>query len=212
MRLRLLAAMGILACPLGAADFLAEPATILHFRLAPRWSASLYTRGRYNFDRDRWADASVSPGVRYRIHRSVSLLGAFFITSYQFVPGRRTMIYRPFAAVEPEFRLGGATLAARTRVERFFITGRLPDYNRYRQRLRVSGRGPWNPFAFAELFFTAHGFTRTRYAAGIVHKLHRRHEIEFSYYYERSRFTGQALRHIFRTVVHLHFGGPQEGE
>ncbi len=212
MRLRLMAAVGILAYPLSAADFLAEPATVFHFRPARRWRASLYTRGRYNADRGRWADLSLTPGVQYRLHPAVSLQGAFFFTSFQFAPGKRTVIYRPFVAVEPEFRLGGATLGARTRLERFFITGGLPDYNRYRQRLRVSGHGVWAPFAFAELFFTAHGFTRTRYAAGIVHKLHRRHEIEFSYYYERSRFTGQALRHILRTVVHLHFGGPQEGD
>ncbi len=212
MRLRLMAAVGILAFPLSAADFLAEGATVLHLRPAPRWEATLYTRGRYNFERQRWADLSVSPGVSYRIHPAVSLKGAFYFTSYEFFPGKRTMIYRPFAAVEPEVRMAALTLAARTRVERFFIAGGLPDFNRFRQRFRVSGHGAWAPYAFVEVYFTAHGFTRTRYAAGVVHRLYGAHEIEFSYYYERSRFTGQGLRHIVRTVVHLHFGGPQEGD
>ena len=212
MRLCLVPVVGLLALPLSGADLFTEAATVLHYRLNRRWEASVYGRGRLNAERGRWTDLSAAPRITCQIHPAVSVNGGMFFTSFKFGPADQTMIYRPYAAVEPELRLHPVSLKARSRIERFFITRGLPDFTRFRQRFGLAAHVPWSPYGSFEMFFTADGFTRTRYAAGVFHRLYRRHEIEFSYYYERSRFTGQGLRHILRTVVHLHFGGPQEGD
>ncbi len=212
MRLCLLPVVGLLASSLNGADLFTEAATVLHFRLNRRWEASVYGRGRLNAGRRRWTDASAAPRITYQIHPAVSVNGGMFFTSFQFGPAGRTMIYRPYAAVEPALRLRPLSFTARSRIERFFITRGLPDYSRFRQRFGLAGHAPWAPYASFEMFFTAEGFTRTRYAAGVSHRLYRRHEIEFSYFYEKARFTGPDLRHIVRAVVHLHFGAQQESD
>jgi hypothetical protein len=174
--------------------------------LGYKWDIVIHNRARVRARQNDWYDFSSIPIVRYQAPHEVQLSGGAFFSRYEYMDGWKN-VCRPIVAFEPSWGLPkGLTLASRTAYERFMIYGGT-DYNRYRQRLRLSWAGGWALYGGAEAFFTDHGYAITRYGGGVKRNLGKRDSIEFYYWYETRRLNGPGVRHMFATTFTVNFQG-----
>ena len=100
-----------------------------------------------------------------------------------------------------------ARLASRTLVERF-VAASGPDFNRYRQRLRLSLDRTVGPYLSSEWFFDANGYLSARHGGGVRWKWVSWSWLEAGYLYDdRSPKLGPK-RHMI--VTQMFFGKPTE--
>jgi len=203
-----LVALLLIAASVGSAAGLhAEAGMTGAVGLSRNWDTMLYARGRVVAKNNDWYDVSLVPIFIYKPSPAVEFTGGSYFTSFDYGGGSGTAVYRPFVAVAPRLNRAKFGLSARSRFERFFITEGFRDFNRFRQRVRIQGSGDWGPHASVEFFFTAEGYTSSRYSAGIVRKLRGRHSVEVAYFYESSKLVDGGLRHMIQTIFHFNFKG-----
>ena len=191
------------------AELQADAAVDLRVFLSRNWDLLIHNRARVQAAESHWYDVSVIPILRYKARPNLQLYGGAFLTRYDFPAAGWRTVYRPVVGVEPSLRCGRVTLASRTGYERFLVT-RGTDFNRYRERIRVSGSGPWAPYASVEAFFTSHGWATTRYGAGLHHDIDKHCGIEFFYWYEAREFAGAGTRHMLSTTLYFNLRTPDK--
>ena len=189
-----------------AAEIQADGAIDTRIGLARKWDVLVHNRSRVRAKQNDWYDISIIPLFRFQATDTVQLIAGAFLSRLEYPDGWKN-VGRPFLAVEPRLiRKERFAVSSRSAYERFFIF-RGADYNRYRQRFRVTRDGLWAPYASAEGFYTNHGWATTRYGAGLKRNLGKRDSIEFGYWYETKRFIGPGARHMFLTTFTVNFQG-----
>lgn len=207
MGLRLVAGLFLLVPPLAAAELHADGAVDTRIGLGTRWDVIVHNRARVVAKTGDWYDVSLIPILRYQVHPRVTVFGGSFFTWCDFPNTGWRRVDRPFIGVEPAIFKGERfMLTSRTGYERFMVHDG-PDYNRCRQRVRITGNGKWSPYASIEFFFTNQGFATTRYGTGVRRDLGRHDGIEFFYWYETGKITEGGIRHMISVTFHLRFKG-----
>lgn len=203
---RLLPLFLLLPMSAAAAELQSDGAVDFRIGLSRRWDVLVHNRARVRSTSNDWYDVSIIPIFRYQWRPKVQLAAGAFISWFEYPNNDWQRHFRPIVAIEPTVLRKPVTLALRTQYERFMITER-PDYNRYRQRFRVSRGRQWSPYASIEFFFTDHGYATTRYGTGLRRNINKRDSVEFGYWYETRRLNDYGIRHMFYTTFIFNFQG-----
>lgn len=145
--------------------------------------------------------------VRWNAHRRITPLGGYCFGQQEDEVDEQSRFHRLFGGAEvPAFGGKTARLASRTLVEGF-VAAPGQDFNRYRQRLRLSGGGKIGPYLSTEWFFDAKGYLSARHGGAVRWRCGRSAWIEMGYLYDdRSPKLGPE-RHML--VTQLFFGRPR---
>lgn len=203
---RVLPLVLLVSATAGAEELQTDGAMDFRVGLAQRWDVLVHNRARVRATQNDWYDVSLIPIFRYQWRPHVQLAAGAFFSWFEYPNNDWQRHVRPILAIEPSFARRHFDVTTRTQYERFMITQR-GDYNRYRQRFRLSTGRHWAPYGSVEVFFTNEGYATTRYGAGLRRNLGRRDAIEFGYWYETQKLCDYGIRHMFYTTFTINFQG-----
>lgn len=146
------------------------------------------------------------PVLEYRLNGWFKAVGGYYYAQQEsrfadFIGGHRW-----FGGGEGSI-CSTASLQVNVRVlaERFALQ-QSRDFNRYRARVRLSGRRSVAPHASAENFFDARGWRSTRYAAGLRVGNGSPVSFDLGYFLEPRRADLGGTRHMFMTSFQWNIG------
>lgn len=204
--LRLLAFVLLLARSGLPAELQSDGAIDVRVGLRQRWDVLVRNRARVRSASNDWYDVSIVPIFRYQWRPNIQLAAGAFFSWFEYPNNDWQRVFRPLVAIEPTLFRKPVTLALRTQYERYLITERA-DFNRYRQRFRVSRGRVWSPYGSIEFFFTNRGYATTRYGAGLRRNIQKRDSVEFGYWYESRKLLDHGIRHMVSMTFTFNFQG-----
>ena len=111
--------------------------------------------------------------------------------------------HRIFGGIEvPVYSGRRVGIDTRGLIERFFVADG-PEFNRYRQRLRLRTGGRLGPYVSTEWFFDASGYLSSRQGAGLRWRCTESATLEFGYLYDARRANIGEPRHVIVTQFTL---------
>lgn len=144
------------------------------------------------------------PILSYHVSPRTSLLGGYYYAEQQqraddaFIAGHRI-----FGGVETDLRsVRRYEIDGRVVYERF-LPDQVPDFNRYRARLRVSAKGPIAPYASQEHLFDNGGWRSARLAAGVRFRVAPWVQLDLGYFFEERAARIGVDRHMWLTSIHF---------
>jgi hypothetical protein len=198
---------------LGAGALLAEEVWTLHgfdygLIRTKRIEVDLHTRFRTNEHMTNLQQGRSGAVLRWNGHRRLTPIVGYYFGQQEDGRDEWTMFHRIFGGGEALAYSGKRMrLTSRTLVERF-IAPSAADFNRYRQRWRLSVDRKVGPYLSSEWFFDAKGYLSARYGGGVRWKWSSWSWLEAGYLYDdRSPKLGPE-RHMI--VTQLFFGRPKE--
>lgn len=182
------------------------------FGLTKRLDLVLHTRIRTQPGRLGFYQIRGGPILEYAVRKGWKLIAGYYYAQQEnsaedFIGGHRW-----FAGSEATvWNRNSARLDLRALAERFELA-QGSDFNRYRVRVRISGRRAVAPHAGVENFLDARGWRSTRYSAGIRTGNGSRLSFDFGYFVEPRRADLGATRHMWMTGVNWNFGTRRRGD
>ncbi len=171
-----------------------------------RIEVDLHTRFRTNQHMTNFQQGRSGAVLRWNAHRRLTAIGGYYFGKQEDSLDELTNFHRVFGGGEA-LVYGGERmrLTSRTVVERF-IAAPGEDFNRYRQRLRLSVDGRVGPYVTSEWFFDAKGYLSARHGGGVRWNWRSWSWVEAGYLYDdRSSRLGPE-RHML--VMQMYFVRP----
>jgi hypothetical protein len=143
----------------------------------------------------------------------VSLIGGYYWQQQQArADGEFTAGHRVFGGAEWDAWSGRkAELDTRGLIERFSLKETL-DFNRYRWRLRLGGKGRVAPYVSNEIFWDRQGWRSNRISGGVRWSVGRGWQADFGYFYEHRRFQFLGNRQMWITGLHWRPGAKKKAD
>lgn len=173
-----------------------------------RIEVDLHTRFRTNEHMTNFQQGRSGAVVRWNAVRRFTAIGGYYFGQQEDGLDEWARFHRLFGGGEAlVYRNERVRLTSRTLVERF-VAAPVADFNRYRQRMRLSVDGKVGPYLSSEWFFDAEGYLSARHGGGVRWKWASWSWVEFGYLYDdRSPRLGP-LRHMI--VTQMFFGRPKK--
>jgi hypothetical protein len=165
-------ALGIALLLLAVVTLRAEEVWTLHgfdygLIRTKRIEVDLHTRFRTNEHMTNFQQGRSGAILRWNVYRRFTPIGGYYFGQQEDVRDEWIMFHRIFGGGEALAYSGKRTrLTSRTLVERF-ITPSAADFNRYRQRWRLSVDRKVGPYLSSEWFFDAKGYLSARHGGGV---------------------------------------------
>ena len=169
-----------------------------------RLEVDLHTRFRTSQHMTNFQQGRSGAVVRWSAHRRFTPVGGYYFGQQEDGLDEWTNFHRIFGGGEaPLYANKRVRLASRTLVERF-IAPPNTQFNRYRQRLRLSGNGKVAPYLSSEWFFDAKGYLSGRHGGGIRWKSSSWSWVELGYLYDDRSIRLGPPRHMI--ITQMYFG------
>ncbi len=168
----------------------------------------LHTRFRTNQHLTNFQQGRSGAVLRWNAQRRFTAIGGYYFGQQEDGRDEWTNFHRVFGGGEALVHRGERMrLTSRTLVERFIAAPGI-DFNRYRQRVRLSVDGKVGPYLSSEWFFDAQGYLSARHGGGIRWKWSSWSWLEAGYLYDDRSSRLGPKRHMI--VTQMFFGRPKE--
>ena len=168
----------------------------------------LHTRFRTNQHLTNFQQGRSGAVLRWNAQRRFTAIGGYYFGQQEDGRDEWTNFHRVFGGGEALVHRGGRMrLTSRTLVERFIAAPGI-DFNRYRQRVRLSVDGKVGPYLSSEWFFDSQGYLSARHGGGIRWKWSSWSWLEAGYLYDDRSSRLGPKRHMI--VTQMFFGRPKE--
>jgi hypothetical protein len=170
--------------------------------LGPRWEMMLHSRLRTEPRGDGLYQVRGGPIFEYSANNRIALLGGYYFTRQQWA-GEWSTTHRYFGGAEAT-AVSARRIDADVRViaERF-APASSAGFARYRERVRVSGKGRIAPYASVEWFQDRQGFRGVRYSGGLRVRGGRGISVDAGYFFEARHLAKGGDRHMVITAFHF---------
>ena len=168
----------------------------------------LHTRFRTNEHMTNFQQGRSGAVFRWNADRRITAIGGYYYGHQEDGRDEWSKFHRVFGGGEVLLHSDKRMrLTSRTLVERFFAPADV-DFNRYRQRFRLSVDRKFGPFLTSEWFFDTSGYLSSRNGGGVRWKWSSWSWVEAGYLYDdRSPKLGPD-RHMI--VTQMFFGRPKD--
>jgi hypothetical protein len=145
----------------------------------------------------------LGPILKVRLTPRLYLTGGYYFRDSENSKGIWKASHRPFGGAEMMVRDGKLKISTRVMVERF-INDTVPDYCRFREWVRFSGRGRISPYGLMEAFQTPRGSAFLRGQGGVQWRFHPWMSMELGCLHDSSHKWYGPNRTAFLTSLRFH--------
>jgi hypothetical protein len=173
-----------------------------------RFEVDLHTRFRTNEHMTNLEQGRSGVVLRGNASQRFTAIGGYYFGQQEDGRDEWTRFHRIFGGGEAlVYRRERIRLTSRTLVERFMAAPDI-EFNRYRQRFRLSASGKVSPYVSSEWFFDAKGYLSARHGGGIRWKWSSWSWAEAGYLYDDRSSALGPKRHMI--VTQMFFARPKD--